>query len=60
MSRARSHSAPNMTGKLSRRETRTRARVSATLQRGMAKAANAAFSAAAMPAQPSTSVLSQS
>src|SRR6476646_659848 len=60
MSRARSHSAPNITGKLSRRETRTRSLVSATVHSGMAKAVNAAFSAAAMPAQPSTSVLSQS
>ena len=60
MSRRFSHSAPNIAGKLSRNETRTRALVSATLHAGMAKAPNTALSAAAMPAQPSTSVLSQS
>src|SRR5579883_940130 len=60
MSRARSHSDPNMTGKLSRSDTRTRSLVSATLQAGMANSANTALSATVMPAQPSTSVLSQS
>ena len=47
-------------GKLSRNDTRTRARVSSAVQCGMAKAVNTALSAAAMPAQPSTRVLSQS
>lgn len=60
MSRARSHSLPNMMGKLSRSEVRTRDLVSATVQLGRLKASKVALRPAVTPAQASTRVLSQS
>ena len=49
-----------MAGKLSRNDERARARASAAVQCGMAKTLNTALRAAAIAAQPSTRVLSQS
>ena len=54
ISRACSHWSPNITGKLSRKETRTRLRVSSTVQSLWPKAEKAALSAAVMPTHPST------
>src|SRR4051794_27674226 len=60
MSRACSQAAPNISGKVSRNERRTRPLTSSSVQAGRPCAAKAALSPAAIAAQPSTSVLSQS